>query len=705
MISVSAEFLATMQERSNFYADAVVTLSDGSIIKLGKDSFVANGNKLLDGAGVSGLPLGVAVQRMAQLEIFNDNEQYSSVDFQGAEIALKLKFDLSETTENIDIGLFTVLEPATYGETITITAVDAMYKADKPFVSGAVYPVSLSSLFIEACDQAGLTFASAVFPNSDFVVSSPPPEGSTCRNVIGYIAMLAGGNARINRHGNVEIVPWDFLESTERTHLSGGTFSSWDNENSVDGGDFSDTVNESAISGGSFSPWTVGYGADFEQGMHVFDDWNELRTDINDIIITGLQTQAERTDEDGNSYTQTIQLGADGYVITVENPIIAGVEEDALELIGANIVGARFRKFDGEYRAYPLAEFMDTVTLYDRRGNSYASVITDIEFVFLGSAYFSNSAESALTVNSSFTTPESRAVIAARKLVATERTAREAAIGRLEQNLENASGLYTSDVIQEDGSVVRFLHDKPEIANSVTVIKITSNGIGVSNDGGETYPYGITVDGETIMRLISAEGISADWIRSGALTITDDEGNVVFSADKDTNTISFSAIDSVSAVINSNKEETDSRLDALQDLAEGNASDIQAANTNAQTNAKNLEDSIVALEQRVSAQISSNAAEINVVREQLDGGAVKVVTTSGVFDEDGLTIGSTESLTKTNIDEDGVEVSSGDDVVLVADSSGVNALNLTARQYLTIGTNSRIEDYQTLRTACFYIGG
>ncbi|MBO5831559.1 MAG: hypothetical protein J6R01_08140 [Alistipes sp.] len=693
-----------MRERSNFYADAKVTLSDGSSIHLTKDDFVASGNKVTDGSGVNGLPLGVAVQRIVQLEIFNDNERFSGVDFQGAEIALKLKFDLSQGTESVDFGVFTVLGPATYGETVNITAVDAMYKADKPFSSGATFPVSASSLFVEACAKADLAFASAVFPNSDFVISEPP-EGRTCREVIGYVAMIAGGNARIDRYGKVAIVPWKFLESTERTSISGGTFTDWENENSLSGGTFLDASSENEISGGSFSPWTVGYGADFEQGQHVFDDWNELRTDMNDIIITGIQTAVDKTDADGSSYTQTIQIGEDGYVLSIENPLILGVEETALDLIAADIVGARFRKFDGEYRAYPLAEFMDTVTLYDRHGNTYASVITDIEFVFLGAAYFSNSAESALAVNSSFTTPESRAIIAARKLVATERSERETAIGRLEQNLANASGLYTTDVMQEDGSTVRYLHDKPTLDASSVVIVITSAGIGVSNDGGKTYPYGITVDGETIMRIISAEGISADWIRSGALTITDDEGNVIFSVDKDTKTFTSAAIDSVSAAVNSNKYEADDRLDALQALANGNATDIQAANNNAQESAKNTKDSIDELERRVMAQISSNAADINVVQKQLSDGAVKVITTSGAFDENGLTIGSSEAPTKTNIDEDGVEVTNGDEVVLVADSAGVNALNLTARQYLTIGLNSRFEDYKGSRTACFYIGG
>jgi hypothetical protein len=43
--------------------------------------------------------------------------------------------------------------------------------------------------------------------------------------------------------------------------------------------------------------------------------------------------------------------------------------------------------------------------------------------------------------------------------------------------------------------------------------------------------------------------------------------------------------------------------------------------------------------------------------------------------------------------------------MLGADATGVRAENLLVRKYLTIGNNSRFEDYESNRTACFYIGG
>ena len=63
---------------------------------------------------------------------------------------------------------------------------------------------------------------------------------------------------------------------------------------------------------------------------------------------------------------------------------------------------------------------------------------------------------------------------------------------------------------------------------------------------------------------------------------------------------------------------------------------------------------------------------------------------------------------KNIIDNRGMYVYRSDEEILTANNEGVSAINLTARQYLIVGSNSRFEDYSngtdTKRTACFYIG-
>ena len=97
----------------------------------------------------------------------------------------------------------------------------------------------------------------------------------------------------------------------------------------------------------------------------------------------------------------------------------------------------------------------------------------------------------------------------------------------------------------------------------------------------------------------------------------------------------------------------------------------------------------------------------------------EVETTTGyTFNADGLTIRKSEQEILNKLDNTGMYVKrstggSGDnetfDDVLTANADGVSAINLTARQYLTIGSNSRFEDFSrggtdTKRTACYFVG-
>ena len=59
----------------------------------------------------------------------------------------------------------------------------------------------------------------------------------------------------------------------------------------------------------------------------------------------------------------------------------------------------------------------------------------------------------------------------------------------------------------------------------------------MSNDGGKTYPFGFELTGTMITKLLYAEGINADYIDSGALTVKDKGGNIIFQVNMDTNTV------------------------------------------------------------------------------------------------------------------------------------------------------------------------
>lgn len=93
-----------------------------------------------------------------------------------------------------------------------------------------------------------------------------------------------------------------------------------------------------------------------------------------------------------------------------------------------------------------------------------------------------------------------------------------------------------------------------------------------------------------------------------------------------------------------------------------------------------------------------------LVKNILDNGAGKVKTGTGyTLNDDGLNIAKSGQEIENLMDNTGMYVSRSGEGILSANNQGVNALNLTARQYLIVGQHARFEDYTDGRTACFWI--
>lgn len=503
MINVSNEFLKLMEKKRNFMGYADITFADGSKLTLTEDDFTVENNSVTDSAGANGIPLGVAVCKTVQLEIANPNDKYSDYDFFGSKFVFKIRYKLSETIESFNVGEFTVLDPYTYGETIILTAMDNMYRANDYYSTKMTFPATTRQILSDICSTYDIPLGTTSFPNDDFVIDSRPEGNYLVRNLIGYIAMLSGGNARINRNGELEIVTYDF--SILDMFISGGSFKPW-------------TEGEQ-ISGGTLNPWTEGdelSGGEFTEKIpyHVFRKFKNLKVDTDDVVITGVQIAIRN--EDGT--TTSLLKGEKGYVLEVENPLVTGKEAEAIELVGNALIGGHMRRFEGDHLAYPLAEFMDPCVIVDRKGNPYPTFLTDIDFNFFGFTTIKNTAESPGRKSVKYTPGYVKAIYEAQKLVEKERTDRELAVEQLNKTLDSSSGMYSTDIKQEDGSTVRYLHDKKTLGESQNVIKVTAEAIGFSKDGGKTYPYGMTLDGKTITNLLYAEGINADFITSGSIS-------------------------------------------------------------------------------------------------------------------------------------------------------------------------------------------
>lgn len=290
MINVSREFKEAMKTRTDFTETAEITFADGRSLSLTQSDFTVSGNGITDGAGSSSFPLGVAVEKSVRVELMNADDHLSDYDFQGAVIRLKLNFALESRTETIDYGTYTVVMPETYGSTVQIEAVDDMYKADVPFSTRHSFPAALGDIVREACTTLGITLGTPTFPNDDFEVQQKP-EDLTYREFFAMAAMIAGGYARMDYSGKLEIKAFDLSLFEQADSLDGGIF---DANNPYASGDVAD--------GGSFAPWNTGYQADAGtfagmEGSHVFYNFSGITIETDDVVITGIQCE----DADGIS--------------------------------------------------------------------------------------------------------------------------------------------------------------------------------------------------------------------------------------------------------------------------------------------------------------------------------------------------------------------------------------------------------------------
>lgn len=543
MINVSDEFKQLMTERQNFKCNAEVTLANGTVLPLGEDDFSIDNNSLVDAAGANTIPLGVALSRNVQLEIMNDDDHLSNYDFFGAKIRLYLTFELSETTEKIEYGTFTVTQPESYGNVVTIVGYDDMYKADKAYSTTLTFPATAKSVLVDSCDTCGILIGDSNFLHNDFQIPTMPSSEYTHRQIIGFISMIACGNARIDRTGHLQIMTYDF------------------NYNSGN--------------------------------IHDLTDYNTLTNDTNDVQVTGVQmtrtVKKTVTDEEGNEneedVEETVKVGADSYILSLENPLVKGHEETLVSWVYDKFKSVTFRGFTMDYISYPIAEFMDKIKVTDWRENSFYSVLTDVNFVFFGYTTLKNSAESPLRNQSNYTSSNQKAIIQGKQLVEQERNNRQNALDKMQEALKNSNGMYSTQEVLLDGSTIYYLHDKPTMKESKNVIKLTAEVIGFSIDGGKTYPYGFTITGEMVARLLYTEGINADYINTGALTVKDKSENIIFYADMETGTVKISgdnvtiggktAPEAISDVVKESKNYADGKVSDFAETVTKSVSDLQ----------------------------------------------------------------------------------------------------------------------------------
>nr|DAF29857.1 MAG TPA: Receptor recognition protein, Long tail, Helical sandwich, Tail fiber [Caudoviricetes sp.] len=524
MINASKAFKNALAEGKILYEIVDITFSDGRKKTLDSEILVGGGT-FTDCAESNSFPIGATVCKSMTLSLDNAEDQWKDYYFYKAKLTAYLKIQVTDSVvETIKKGTYTVTTPEQYGEVLEFTALDDMYKANASYTSNLVLPQPAFTLLRDACTTIGISMGFSSMEHGDVVINSIP-DGITFRQLIGWVAMLDSANARVDVNGNLQLIKWDF----DSVSVDYGATVGADGYLVFGGGSSADSDGFISPNVGNWYLDSNGY-LTLKEGVgnptRLRDYLSSPTLSSDDIVITGIKVKNTESDA---------MCGKDGYVLELENNLLSDADLGTVAgWIGDNLIGKSFRSMEGSLIYNPLTEFGDIAFTYDRKENKYITPITDVSSRLNGTTDVKTKAENPIRGSSKFLSSADKTLIAAKKIIENEKTAREQAVKKLENALANSEGLFETLEVLEDKSVITYLHDKPLLEESKVVIKLTSNAIGVSNDGGETYPYGFVVDGTLITRLLYAEGINADYIDSGALTVRNSDGNIIFQADMNT---------------------------------------------------------------------------------------------------------------------------------------------------------------------------
>lgn len=508
-------------DNRNYLKYADITLTDGTIINLTNADFWSNGMKFEDSVSDDNtFNIGSANINTLNLSINNFDGKYTDYDFTDATVICYVGIELEpedtsalldttgdkilDTTgneiivhknaliEKIRICTMTVIDTPYQNTTIIeLECEDNMRKFDRDYSASKLkYPATRKQIMQDACKVCGVTLDTLNFYQDSYQIPArPDDEALTFRQVIAWTCQIGCQYARCDKYGRLTI-KWYDTEITDANRVA---------INSTNG----------------FTP------------------------NLDDVVITGVQVteylKSTSTDEEASSYL----YGEEGYVLKIsENKLIPqGTGEVVANIIGEKCVGMSFRPFETECLTDIVLEAGDAVLITDRKGNKYKSFLTNVVLQPGSFEQISCNAESAARNSSKTYSLVTQAAVDARKSVWRERTTREQALQEFKDRLDNSTGVYTTVQTQQDGSQIFYLHDKPTLAESKAVWKMTAEAWGVSTDGGQTWNGGMTVDGDTIVRILNAVGVNADWINAGAITVTDTDGSIIFSVDMDTKSV------------------------------------------------------------------------------------------------------------------------------------------------------------------------
>lgn len=502
MLNVSDKFKqALSDDKRDFDITAEITLSDGTELTVTNAELWSQGFEVESAVSSDGsFDVGDLIIGRMRLVLNNIYEDYTQYDFYDASVNVTLSLNYDDgTNESLRFDNYTVDEANDNASQIVLSCLDNAKQFERPYSeSNLVYPASVNTIISDACTVCGVPLLTNAVSGDDYIVQARPvSDDLTFLKVVSWCAQITGNFARINNLGQL-VIGWYDVSTYESTQITGG------GENGTD--------------------WSITDST--ADSYHHVTSWGSLSTGTDDVIITGVRVTATGAD---NAQFDAL-CGTEGYVLEITNNELIGVSDvqTIANRVGAKIVDMNFRTYRGACLGSPIIEPGDLIWFTDRKGRNYRSFVCGTTFkvgqyqnLYCGAA--TPSKQSATGFNET-----TRAIVKTRQALQKSLTTYEDRVASMAELIARGFGMYYTAVPQQDGSVIPYIHDKPTIEQSSYVAYMTSQGIMMESDG--TTTAAVDKNGNALLNTLTARGINADWINSGAISIHDTNGTETFYA-------------------------------------------------------------------------------------------------------------------------------------------------------------------------------
>lgn len=477
MYPITSAGLAALREDVVQSVNILCTPTKGTAFNITDKDII--GAVTVDWSSVTGskLDLGSACMSELSFTLENTNGAFDDKVFEGAQLYVTTSFSTGSTTETVPIGYYTVDSPPRKLRSIKITAYDRMAKFNRAYDTELAYPATLYQIVADACTKCGVSqkLPTNTLHRGVSIPKRPKADNLTYRQVLVWAAELMGVSLYIDYDGK----------------LTGGWYA-------------------------TNAKHTV---------IKASDRFTSGNTDFaeNSIVFSGVRIV-------GNDENKTEYLaGTKDYAFNIEGNLLAQSDMNLSTLVTelkTTRCSLTYTPMSCTTHSFPHLRPLDVMKFETAQGTKKV-VLTNVKWQSQNrctklEGKGETATQSGYATMGAFTPKQQAVLEQTRAQQAAQINDYEQATLALNETIANSMGLYVTRKADSSGAVITYYHDKPTLEGSNTIYCRNAGGYAWTNNGwnngSPNWEYGVSKDGDAVIRSIAANKISASYITTDILS-------------------------------------------------------------------------------------------------------------------------------------------------------------------------------------------